>query len=167
MSYSFVDSNNRIEKNFYSRKSNGLYENHFFNDIFGDINSKKKKKEKTEVKKEKAKKITIIFPKDMSEETKEVLQCPISLELMLSPTKTTCQHIFDMKNINEWIKKNDSCPVCRSKIVDIDNLNLKNDNVIINNLEKIKIKYGTRIYSYKKFVEKIYNYSDNFVFDYK
>jgi hypothetical protein len=145
---------------------NGAYQTYqnIFNPSTNTKNQKKEKKEKKEriIKK----KIKIIFPQDMDDEIKDSLHCPISLDLMLTPTKTSCQHVFDVKSINEWIKENNTCPVCRGQILDIKNLDIENNNQIIENLEKIKIKYKRKIYTYGQFMKDEYNYHDIFEFQY-
>jgi hypothetical protein len=171
-----------VKKNFAGKTSvnissfvNGAYQT--YQNIFNSTNNtqaqtqtqnKEKKEGKKKEKKEKIlkKKIQIIFPEDMNDETKETLYCPISLDLMLTPMKTSCQHIFDMKNINEWIKQNNTCPVCRGQILDIKNLDVENNNKIMEILEKIKIKYKRKIYTYEQFMKEEYNYHDIFEFQY-
>lgn len=40
--------------------------------------------------------------------------CPISQDTPINPVKLNCEHIFDKENIIIWLKKNNSCPVCRN-----------------------------------------------------
>ena len=44
--------------------------------------------------------------------------CPISMESFTDiPTSiTSCFHLFDRTSIDEWLKKNTSCPVCKSQV---------------------------------------------------
>ncbi|NGX32502.1 MAG: hypothetical protein K1060chlam4_00550 [Candidatus Anoxychlamydiales bacterium] len=42
--------------------------------------------------------------------------CPISLAVMKDPVLAKCSHTFERSNIEEWLKKNPSCPECREKI---------------------------------------------------
>jgi hypothetical protein len=42
--------------------------------------------------------------------------CPISQDIMISPVKLNCNHIFDKKNITFWLKNNATCPLCRKFI---------------------------------------------------
>ena len=47
-------------------------------------------------------------------ETDEI--CCISLENEKPMIKTKCNHYFNKDNINEWLKKNHSCPLCRTPL---------------------------------------------------
>jgi hypothetical protein len=119
---------------------------------------KKEKKEK-KLKKTK-KKICIIFPKNMTDDIKDTLYCPIGQEIMFIPTTTNCGHVFDISNINKWLEKHKECPICRQNINDTKNL--PENHEITENLKKLKIKYNRKNYNYEEFVEKIYNFCDEF-----
>tara|TARA_R100000149_G_C5853659_1_gene121639 strand:- start:406 stop:843 length:438 start_codon:yes stop_codon:yes gene_type:complete len=44
--------------------------------------------------------------------------CPISLEkIENNGVKTTCGHIFNRKNIDEWLKVHKDCPLCRTILI--------------------------------------------------
>ncbi|KKM69141.1 hypothetical protein LCGC14_1453810 [marine sediment metagenome] len=43
-------------------------------------------------------------------------ECPISMESMKEPVLAKCSHTFERSNIEEWLKKNPSCPICDSTI---------------------------------------------------
>jgi hypothetical protein len=45
--------------------------------------------------------------------------CPISLEKINNPVKTSCGHIFEKENIILWIKEKRTCPMCQKKL-DLD-----------------------------------------------
>jgi hypothetical protein len=96
----------------------------------------------------------------MTEEIKDSLYCPIGQEIMIVPTMTDCGHVFDMPNINKWIEKHDECPICRQNIVDTKNL--PENHKVLENLKKLKIKHNKKSYTYEEFVEKEYNFCDNF-----
>lgn len=61
--------------------------------------------------------------------------CPISQELMFNPVKTKCSHSFDKDFLYKWLSKNDSCPLCRSKI---DTNDLIIDTIILKKLETLE-----------------------------
>ncbi len=44
--------------------------------------------------------------------------CPITLEKINNPVKTSCGHIFEKENIILWIREKKTCPVCRKKLDD-------------------------------------------------
>ena len=118
----------------------------------------------SKVTKNKPKNITIIFPKKIDDRIKESLLCPISLQCMLTPCITRCDHIFDFININQWITKHNNCPICQSAISDTNNLD--SDHELLKTLQKIKIKYGRKTYTYKEFIETEHNFTDEFVIKY-
>jgi hypothetical protein len=127
-----------------------------------DVNKLKRNKIiKKTVSKKKPKNITIVFPKKIDEDIKESLLCPISLQCMIVPCITKCDHIFDFGNINQWITKCKNCPICREIISDTTNLD--NDHVILKTLQKIKIKYKRKTYTYTEFIEQEYNFIDEFI----
>ena len=43
----------------------------------------------------------------------EELQCPICTEIFVSPSLTTCGHIFCQKCIQNWSNRSPNCPICR------------------------------------------------------
>jgi hypothetical protein len=45
--------------------------------------------------------------------------CPISLDKMENPAKTSCGHVFEKENIIMWIREKRTCPICRKKL-DLD-----------------------------------------------
>ena len=123
--------------------------------------SLKKKPVKEKITKKKPKNITVVFPKKIDDESKESLLCPISLQCMMVPCITRCNHIFDFRNVNQWITKYNNCPICRSSIS--DTINLDSDHELLKTLQKIKIKYKRKTYTYKEFVETEHNFTDEFV----
>ena len=42
--------------------------------------------------------------------------CPICLEKICNPVLLKCEHVFCKKCAFEWIKLNNSCPMCRQAI---------------------------------------------------
>lgn len=43
--------------------------------------------------------------------------CPISMdELNKTAVKTSCGHYFNFNSIQEWLKKSNECPICRTKL---------------------------------------------------
>jgi len=61
---------------------------------------------------------------EMAEKLKKKFTCAICLEEIkdLQQNKsditiTKCGHIFCKKCLNEWLKDNDKCPTCRTKLV--------------------------------------------------
>ena len=126
-----------------------------------NINKSKKKLAKEKVTKKRPTNIIIVFPKKTDDEVKESLICPISLQCMLVPCITRCNHIFDFININQWVTKYHNCPVCGGAIN--DTMNLDPDHELFKTLQKIKIKYKRKTYTYKEFIETEHNFTDEFV----
>ena len=46
----------------------------------------------------------------------ELVFCPISGEKMKSPYVLDCGHSFEEAKIKEWMKKYNTCPICRKNI---------------------------------------------------
>jgi hypothetical protein len=42
--------------------------------------------------------------------------CPISLDKMKNPAKTSCGHVFEKENIITWIREKRTCPICRKEL---------------------------------------------------
>lgn len=42
--------------------------------------------------------------------------CPISLDKMKNPAKTSCGHVFEKENIIMWIREKRTCPICRKEL---------------------------------------------------
>lgn len=126
-----------------------------------NINKSKKKPVKEKVAKKRPKNITIVFPKKIDDELKESLLCPISLQCMIVPCITRCNHIFDFININQWVTKYNNCPICQCGVNDTTNLDT--DHELFKTLQKIKIKYKRKMYTYKEFIETEHNFTDEFV----
>jgi hypothetical protein len=42
--------------------------------------------------------------------------CPISLDKMINPAKTSCGHVFEKDNIIMWIREKRTCPICRKEL---------------------------------------------------
>ena len=54
--------------------------------------------------------------------------CPLSLDTFKDPVMDACGHTFERTNIEDWLKKNDTCPLSRERITieDLDsNLTVK------------------------------------------
>ena len=49
---------------------------------------------------------------EITQDSHESIFCPISNEIMQNPYVLNCGHSFEMKNIDEWIKKKNNCPIC-------------------------------------------------------
>jgi hypothetical protein len=46
-------------------------------------------------------------------------QCPISMEPITEATRaslTSCYHIFEAENLNDWLQRNPSCPLCKKPV---------------------------------------------------
>jgi hypothetical protein len=41
--------------------------------------------------------------------------CPITYEKIVIPYSLQCGHIFEKESIEKWLKKNNSCPICRTQ----------------------------------------------------
>lgn len=42
--------------------------------------------------------------------------CPITMEILEEPLVSNCGHTFEKSAINDWMKKNKNCPVCKTEI---------------------------------------------------
>ena len=51
-------------------------------------------------------------------------ECTICLSNNKNLIKLECSHVFHHKCINEWIKINPTCPICRRKVSKINLINL-------------------------------------------
>ena len=51
-----------------------------------------------------------------SSELPKEYECPIDMELMEDPVLAKCTHTFDRSNIEKWLEKHSSCPICRKPI---------------------------------------------------
>ena len=59
-------------------------------------------------------------------------ECPICFDNIKENHTTECGHHFCHKCIFEWLKKHNSCPMCRCVISIVQDNDLKNDpNIII------------------------------------
>lgn len=54
--------------------------------------------------------------------------CPIFMQIMENPIKLKCNHTFDEFSLNQWIKKHNTCPLCRQKF-NFDDF-VKNEEII-------------------------------------
>jgi hypothetical protein len=75
------------------------------------------------------------------------------------PIITNCNHIFNQTDIEKWIIENETCPICREVIIEINDLEI--DNTINVNLQKIKIVLDGKQYEYQYFINNIYCCKDN------
>jgi hypothetical protein len=105
------------------------------------------------------KKIIVIYPELFDEEKKSKVYCSIGQHILMIPSITNCNHIFDQNNIREWIKHNDTCPLCRTEIYEINDLEA--DHEIMKLLKIINIKFDKKIYSYTEFMKKHYLCDDD------
>lgn len=104
-------------------------------------------------------KVFVIFPDDMNEGIKKNLYCPISCQILMIPVKTNCNHIFNQTHISEWVKENDTCPLCREEIFELDDLS--GDDDISINLQKIMIEFDNKKMPHNEFVKKYYCCEDD------
>ena len=42
--------------------------------------------------------------------------CPITLEQITNPKALQCAHIFEESAIDDWLRSNNTCPLCRTVI---------------------------------------------------
>jgi Zinc-finger of the MIZ type in Nse subunit len=52
---------------------------------------------------------------EIKDEDSEGRKCPISMEKIKEPYALTCGHVFEKKNIDEWLGRSNRCPVCNEK----------------------------------------------------
>ncbi len=52
----------------------------------------------------------------VSKKIQKELKCPISLEVMKDPVLAKCSHSFERSEIESWLQKKTTCPVCRENI---------------------------------------------------
>ena len=95
----------------------------------------------------------------MDSNTKKDLYCPISNQVFMIPVITNCNHIFNQTQIIEWLKENETCPLCRQEITDISDL--PDDNAIFGNLQKLKIEWDDKKYEYADFIKNVYCCADD------
>jgi hypothetical protein len=86
----------------------------------------------------------------------ERITCPISLEIMFDPIKTSCNHVFCKNNLTRC---NENCPICRQQI-----LYYVPDNTIIKILQKLKYNFGGKQYDIAniKVIEEIKSIVEKF-----
>ena len=63
--------------------------------------------------------------------------CSICLHPMINSHYLTCGHYFHSKCIKRWIKKQNTCPICRAVIFDLDILKSYQD--IFNKIDDTKL----------------------------
>jgi hypothetical protein len=51
-----------------------------------------------------------------SEELENLFMCPLSLDTFEDPVVDKCGHTFERTNIQDWLQKNDTCPLFRERI---------------------------------------------------
>ncbi len=59
----------------------------------------------------------------MNEQT-NINECSICWEKIDTEYKTTCNHLFHKNCVDEWLKNNNTCPICRSIIKQIKPVNI-------------------------------------------
>lgn len=64
------------------------------------------------------------------------LICPIGCQIMFFPVKTNCNHTFDKTQIENWLKTNTTCPICRTAITTVE---LTKNKVVYDALQIAKI----------------------------
>jgi len=67
------------------------------------------------------------------------LLCTISQELMSMPVETKCGHTFDKIFLEEWIQRNNTCPICRENI---DMSSLKVNTTILRKIKNLNLTYN-------------------------
>jgi len=67
------------------------------------------------------------------------LLCPISHELMRMPVETMCKHTFDKIFLEEWIQRNNTCPIC---LENIDMISLKVNTTILRKITNLNITFN-------------------------
>jgi len=78
--------------------------------------------------------------------------CPISKNILLIPVTTKCGHVYEKKEIEQWVKINPICPICEKSIYISDLKDVpkeykdkifqivKNSELISENLKNISLK---------------------------
>ena len=88
-------------------------------------------------------------------------QCPISLEDFKdgdSLIELPCKHIFLEKNLKEWIKEKQNCPICRYNLVNINNDAGNSEDELVRRQYNITNQIDTMI-SYLS--NQLINYNNN------
>lgn len=49
--------------------------------------------------------------------SKEELKCNICFDLVVSPVTLPCGHSYCKHHIQTWLLENDSCPICRVRVL--------------------------------------------------
>lgn len=60
--------------------------------------------------------MSLSIPKIKSDE----VICPICIEPLSDPRALPCAHVFDHACVERWIRSNNSCPICRTPVNQID-----------------------------------------------
>ena len=50
------------------------------------------------------------------EEIEALFSCPLSLDTLVDPVMDKCGHTFERTQIEDWLKKNNTCPLSRERI---------------------------------------------------
>lgn len=64
---------------------------------------------------------------DIGQENIETNRCSICLELLDNGvvSRLKCKHEFHEKCKNDWLKVQNTCPICRNSIYDVENQNIQ------------------------------------------
>lgn len=54
-------------------------------------------------------------------------ECPICQETIATPKITSCRHTFCQACLDKWLETNNTCPMCRTQIRDINNFTQTSD----------------------------------------
>eukprot|EP00347_Sterkiella_histriomuscorum_P024381 403331318 len=73
-------------------------------------------KDNAKNKKQKKSKENTFYDQDTQSEEESVYECPITHEPIIIPYKTQCNHVFEESAITDWLKREQSCPVCRKAL---------------------------------------------------
>ena len=89
------------------------------------------------------------------------IECCICLQkLENNIEKLNCSHLFHIKCINKWRKKNSNCPICRKNIISISNYS-KNSKTFVLSLI-ILIISSFMIIIFKLYINNIYFWNEYF-----
>jgi len=75
----------------------------------------------------------------------ELRNCPITMEEIKDPFTLSCAHVFEREAIRNWLKNNNTCPICRTPQETENNIErIQNNNICRtpqeteNNIERIQ-----------------------------
>lgn len=74
---------------------------------------------------------------DAAEEESEENSCPICLEAMIRPARTTCGHEFCSECIAQVFETQNRCPMCRAELVNGEVVNIEEAEIPMQNTTSV------------------------------